>query len=285
MGQVRQVVESQDELGEGPCWSPVDARLYWFDIQGRRLNWHAPDGGEVGRCELPMRASAAAPRRAGGLLMATERGLAFFDPRSGEVDLRQPMDLGEGFRSNDGAMCVDGCFWWSTMDDDAGKRPGVIYRTCPDGFTEPLVEGIHIANSLGMSPDGSRLYLADTRKSTIWCLDPRDLSQRTVFASTAGQRGGPDGSAVDAEGYLWNAHWGEARVVRYAPDGRVDRVVEMPVEQPSCCCFGGSDRSILFVTTAWQGLSADARAKQPQAGNLFALEPGVRGLELPLFDG
>lgn len=285
MVDVRCVVDSQDKLGEGPCWSPREGRLYWFDIKGRKLNWHAPETGRSGRYDLPMRASAAAPRTAGGLLLATERGLAFFDPGSGETELRQPMDLGAGFRSNDAAMCVDGCFWWSSMDDDGGKRAGVIYRTCADGFTEPVIEGIHISNSLGMSPDGARLYLADTKLSTIWTYDPKDLSKRQVFATTKGQKGGPDGSAVDAEGFLWNAHWGEWKVVRYAPDGSIDRVIEMPVEQPSCCCFGGPDRSILFVSSAWDGLSEEARATQPLAGGLFALDPGVRGLDLPLFDG
>lgn len=284
MSQVRCVVESADVLGEGPCWSPREGRLYWFDIKGRRLHWLEPESGLSGRFDLPMRASAAVPRVAGGLLLATERGLAFFDPRSGEADLRQPMELGAGFRSNDGAMGVDGCFWWSTMDDDGGKRPGVVYRTCPDGFTEPVIEGIHIANSLAMSPDGKRLYLADTKLATIWTYDPKDLSRREVFATTKGQSGGPDGSAMDAQGFLWNAHWGEWKVVRYAPDGRVDRVIEMPVEQPSCCCFGGPAREVLFVTSAREGLSAEALSRQPQAGGLFAFDPGARGLELPLFD-
>jgi sugar lactone lactonase YvrE len=230
-----------------------------------------------------MRASAAAPREAGGLLLATERGLAFIDPRSGDVDLRQPMDLGPGFRSNDGVILPDGCFWWSSMDDDGGVRPGVIFRTCPDGFTEPLIEGIHIPNSLAMSPDRRRLYLADSRKQTIWAYDTADLSRREVFATVA--KGGPDGSCVDAEGFLWNAEWGAWRIVRYAPDGRIDRVVEMPVAQPSCCMFGGEDLATLYVTSAWEDLSDQARAKQPLAGGLFALEPGVKGLPLPLFAG
>ena len=283
MGAIRCIVESNDKLGEGPCWSPLDRRLYWFDIKGARLSWHAPADGGFGSYDLPMRASAAAPRRSGGLLLATERGLAFFDPRSGEVDLRQPMDLGEGFRSNDGVLLGDGCFWWSSMDDDGGRRPGVIFRTCPDGFTEPVIEGVHIANSLAMSPDRSRLYLADSIRRTIWTYDTADLSRREVFAKV--EKGGPDGSCVDAEGYLWNAEWGAWRVVRHAPDGGIDRVVELPVQQPSACMFGGEGLATLYVTSAWEDLSDDLRAAQPLAGNLFAFEPGVPGLPLPLFDG
>ena len=277
------VVNFADKLGEGPCWSPREGRLYWFDIKGARLSWLEPGSGRTGRYQLPMRASAAAPRAGGGLLLATERGLAFFDPRSGETELRQPMDLGPGFRSNDGVMLGDGCFWWSSMDDNGGRRPGVIYRTRPDGCTERVIEGIHIANSLAMSPDGVRLYLADSSKHCIWAHDTEDLSRRALFAKV--EKGGPDGSCVDAEGYLWNAEWGAWRVVRYAPDGRVDRILRTPVEQPSACMFGGADLDTLYITSAWEDLSEEARAKQPLAGGLFAVDVGVTGLPLPLFEG
>lgn len=283
MSDVRCVVRATDELGEGPCWSPRDGRLYWFDIKGSRLSWYQPQDDRSGGYDLPMRASAAAPRAGGGLLLATERGLAVFDPASGEVDLRQPMDLGPGFRSNDGVILGDGCFWWSSMDDNGGARPGVIFRTCPDGFTDRPICGIHIANSLAMSPDRKRLYLADTKKHVIWRFDPNDLSRREVFVDLEGYPGGPDGSAMDEEGFLWNAHWGRSQVVRYAPDGTVDRVVEVPVEQPSACAFGGHDLATLFITSACEDLSSEARAKQPLAGSLFAIEPGVKGLALPLF--
>lgn len=282
MSQIRCAVESADKLGEGPCWSPREGRLYWFDIKGRRLSWYEPQDGASGRYELPMRASAAAPTTSAKLLLATERGLAFFDPCSGGLELRQPMDLGDGFRSNDGVLLGDGGFWWSSMDDNEGERPGRIFRTGSDGFTEPVIEGIHIANSLAMSPDGRRLYLADSKKKTIWACDTSDLSRREVFAVTT--LGGPDGSCVDAEGFLWNAEWGASRLVRYAPDGRIDRIVETPVKQPSCCMFGGPDLSTLFFTSAWEYLAETAADRPPGAGDLYAFEPGVKGLPLPLFD-
>ena len=282
MTEVRVIAEVFDRLGEGPCWAAAEARLYWFDIKGSKLHWHAPQDGDCGAWPLPWRASAAAPRASGGLVLATERGLAFFDTRTGELDLRQPMNLGAGFRSNDGVMLGDGCFWWSSMDDDGGKRPGVIFRTCPDGSTEPVIGGIHIANSLAMSPDGRRVYLADSARQTIWAYDAADLSKREVFATVA--TGGPDGSCVDAEGCLWNAEWGAWRVVRHAPDGTVDRIIEMPVEQPSACMFGGPDLATLYITSAWEDLPDAVRVGQPHAGCLFACEPGVKGLPLPAFE-
>jgi sugar lactone lactonase YvrE len=285
MTSVRCVVEASDRLGEGPVWSAAEGRLYWFDIKGRRLAWYHPQTRTRGGFDLPLVASAAAPRRAGGLLMATEKGLGVFDPGEGTLEIVQPHDLEPGFRTNDGKIDPAGNFWWSTMDDDNGKRPGVVYRTDKAMQTTRALTGIHIPNTISVSPDGTRLYMADSRLQTIFVHDTADLGKLQVFAHTRGQPGSPDGSAVDSEGYLWNAQWGGSRVVRYAPDGAIDRIVEMPVEQPTSCAFGGGDFTTLYVTSAWDGLSPEARARQPLAGGLFAFDAGVKGLVLPLFEG
>ena len=192
-----------------------------------------------------MIASAAAPRAAGGLLLATEKGLAVFDPAEGTLEVIQAHEFEPGFRTNDGKIDPAGNFWWSTMDDNEGKRPGVVYRTDKSLETRKVLSGIHIPNTISVSPDGKRLYMADSRLQTIFAHDTADLTKLQVFAHTRGEPATPDGSAVDAEGYLWNAQWGGARVVRYAPDGRIDRIVEMPVEQPTSCASGakGSPRS------------------------------------------
>lgn len=282
---VRCVVEASDQLGEGPCWSPREGRLYWFDIKGKRLAWYEPQSQKRGAFDLPLRASAAAPREAGGLIVATEKGLAVVDTVAETLTLTQAVELEDGFRSNDGKIDVHGRFWWSVMDDDGGKRPGAVYRTGPDWKTYKVLSGIHIPNTIASSPDGETLYMADSQRQTIFAHSMLDVRRVREFAHTRGAAHTPDGSAVDAEGYLWNAQWGGWRVVRYAPDGRIDRVVRLPVEQPSSCAFGGPDLATLYVTSAWDELSAEERAQQPLAGGLFAFEPGVKGLPLPLFQG
>lgn len=283
------VVDSRDILGEGPVWDARSGRLFWFDIKGKRLHWYAPETGGSGEWELPLRCSAAAARARGGLIVACEAGLAEFDLESGVLSVINPLALGEGYRSNDGKIDVAGRFWWSSMDDDGGARPGALYCTGGDGFTEKVLDGLHIPNTISCSPEGDRLYIADSRLQTLFvhAMDPRTgaLSDPRVFADTKGSDGAPDGSAVDVEGYLWNAQWGAWRIVRYAPDGTIDRIVETPVEQPSSCAFGGSDLATLYVTSAREGLSEAALAGQPQAGGLFAFRPGVSGLTLPTFAG
>jgi sugar lactone lactonase YvrE len=229
-----------------------------------------------------------APMTGGGLILVTETGLATFDTATGVFDLVQPMTFEPGFRTNDGKIDVAGRLWWSTMDDNEGERTGALFRTDPDGTTRQVLDGIHISNTVSCSPDGKTMYFADSVLGLLWAfpiLSDGSLGERRVFASTKGERGAPDGSAVDAEGYVWNAQWGAWRIVRFAPDGRVDRIVEFPVEKVSSCIFGGPDLRTMYVTTANENLDAAGRAAQPLAGNLFAFDPGVAGLPLPTFDG
>ncbi len=108
------------------------------------------------------------------------------------------------------------------------------------------------------------------------------MSGKRVFA-TSSAPAFPDGSTIDAEGFLWNAEFNGGRVVRYAPDGRTDRIIEVPTHRPTCCALGGPDLDVLYITTASQQMSADELARQPLAGSLLAVEVGVRGLVEPRF--
>ena len=284
---VRQV-RSNDVLGEGPCWHAADARLYWFDIKGRRLCWFTPGAGDHGEWALPVIASAAAPWGPGRLVTATDKGLGSIDTATGALEILAPLQLPQGVRTNDGKIDVRGRFWWSSMDDHHGERPGAIFRTDPDGTTHRVLDGIHIANTISGTSDGKQLYLADSRLGTMWTFDVDDagvLGGRRELFNLKGEAGAPDGSALDAEGYLWNAQWGAWRIVRYAPDGAVDRIFPVPVQQPTSLAFGGPDLSTLYLTSARDGLSEEALAGQPDAGSLFAFNPGVRGLALPDFTG
>ena len=147
----------------------------------------------------------------------------------------------------------------------------------PDARVSVHKAKIGISNTLAWSPDRCRMYFADTLANTIWVYDydpaTRNIAnERPFFQDFA--RGRPDGSAVDVEGYLWNCRYGGAGIARIAPDGRIDRVVEMPVQNITTCIFGGPDRKTLFVTTA----SAGAAPGDRLAGGLFAIQTAVGGL-------
>lgn len=281
------IVDCHCLLGESPSWSTAEQALYWVDIRGSRLHRFEPASGDLREWRLPWLASAVAPATRGRLALATSIGVGVFDPADGSFEVLAELDRDRpGNRPNEGKCDRHGRFWVGTMDDTEEVAAGRLYRIDPDGGKHCLVEGVGISNTLAWSPDDRTLYFADTMAGTIYAYDhdpiTGDIANRRRFADTHDATGGPDGSCIDAEGYLWNCQWDGARVARYAPDGRLDRVVEMPVPRPTSCCFGGPGLDTLYVTSARIGLDDEARIRAPDSGALFAFRPGVRGIaEVP----
>ena len=282
--QAEIVVDGKNELGEGVVWSSAHGEVQWTDIFGRRFWTYSPSDGATRSVALPDRLACFAPLGGTSLLAGFAGGLEVFDLKSGA---RRPIAAIEPDRPttrvNDGKLDRRGRLVFGTMDEaPSGARPiGQVYGY--EGGTSPraLVSGVRIANSIAFSPDGRRMYFADTPTKIIRCydydLDSGDLSGERTFATVEGP-GFPDGSTVDADGCLWNAEWGGGRVVRYTPDGRVDRAVALPCSQVTCCAFGGARLDRLYVTTARIGLDAAALAREPHAGALFVIDAGVTGL-------
>lgn len=290
MTEIRVVAQTHDILGEVPMWDEASQRLWWTDIEGRVLRRVDPVTGSIDSWQMPERLGSYALRVAGGLVCAFESGFAFFDPEDGEVDwIAKPEAHIPRNRFNDGKTDRKGRFWAGTMDDRLSERTGALYRLDPDLSWHQMEEGIGITNALCWSPDDTIFYLADTMVQEIWAYkfnsEHGDIADRRMLASTIDQPGQPDGSTVDAEGFIWNAQWDGWRLVRYAPDGRIDRTVELPVQKPTSVIFGGPDLSVLFVTTAIWDLKAEALQEQPLAGALLALDVGVAGLPETRFAG
>jgi len=290
MEQVHCVVEARNTLGEVPVWDIAEQALYWVDIENALLQRLTPATGAVDRWTFPERICAFALRQAGGLVVALASGFAFFDPARGTIErLATPEAHIPRNRFNDGKCDRRGRFWAGTMDDQLRERTGALYRFDPDGSCHRMASGIGISNSLAWSPDDRTFYFADTMQREVYAydfdLEAGTIDNRRVFTDMDGQPGTPDGSTVDTEGYLWNAQWDGWRLVRYAADGRVDRVVDLPVQKPTSCIFGGRDLRTLYVTSAVWDLSPDALADQPWAGGLLALDVGVAGLPETRFAG
>jgi sugar lactone lactonase YvrE len=270
-----------DMLGEGPLWHPIRKRLFWFDITGRRLRWLDPESACDGAIELPEMCSAAAWMAGEALLVAGESGLHRLETGSGTMRRVAAFPHADPrLRGNDGRCDPWGRFWIGTMGRAAEPALGALYRYNPGGDLEILRRGITVPNSLAFSPDRRRAYFADSPERVIRVLDldagsGAVLGER-VFARIA-PPAVPDGSAVDAAGFLWNAEWDGGRVVRYDPEGGVDRVVPLPVPRPTCPAFGGDGLCTLFVTTARWGLSDAALSAAPLSGCLFAAPVEVEG--------
>jgi L-arabinonolactonase len=276
------VISVSNTLGEGVLWDETQQQLWWTDIQERLLYRYTPASRALQRSSLPERlCSFGFVEDSDALIAAFESGFALYQPTSGHLEwLARPPHAAERMRFNDGRVDRQGRFWVGSMVEGEGEPQGKLYclsgRHCAVHLT-----GVAISNSICFSPAGDRLYFADTPHATIlrFDLNPANgvLSNRQVFARTP-PGALPDGSNVDVEGHLWNAHWGGGRVVRYAPDGQISATIEVPCSQPTCIAFGGPQLDWLFVTSARQDLDTAALNRQSQAGHVFVYRVAVAGI-------
>lgn len=291
MNDVRCVLRARALVGENPRWNPVDQALWWADIYAPSLNRFDPKTGENRSYKLPERIGCFAFTRRGRIIAGLETCIAFIDldpsvtlTRLFALNPNQP-----GYRFNDGRCDMDGRFWaGSILEGLAGGRVGALHRYDPDGTCRKMVDALICANGLAFSPDGKTMYHSDSRLDVVWAWDldraTGSIANQRVFQQMDIQEGRPDGAACDAEGGYWICHVGAWRVARYTPDGKIDRVIGLPIQRPTACTFGGPDLATLYVTSATQPLSDTVLAKQPLAGSLFAIDHlGVRGLPEPAF--
>jgi sugar lactone lactonase YvrE len=279
-------------LGEGPIWSERDERLYYVDIVGKSIHAYRPArGGRAAAHEswqLDAFTGSLAECRSGGLLATQRDRLVRFDPARGLASLEEVVVL-EGDRPanrlNDGKTDAAGRFWVGSMQHDEKANNGRLWCVTADGKARAVRDGIGVSNSISFDPARGRMYFADSMAKLIehTALDAAGMPTTwRPFART--EKGGPDGSCVDAAGRLWNAEWGAHRVVCYAPTGEIERVVEMPVSRPSCPAYGGPRLRTLFVTSARYLMSPGEDRTDLDAGSLYAITlDDVEGVPANLF--
>jgi len=269
-------------------WHPARQELFFFDIKEETL-YAANAAGEITNQWLfNENVAAAAIVDDNTLVLAAETGLKGFDIATGGIAPIVGIEASNGeTRTNDSRVHPSGAFWIGTMGKNETNPIGAVYHY-RDGVLSTLKSNVSIPNATCFSPDGTIAYWSDTPTRQIMqcATDPATglpIGEWTLFADVSDHRGVPDGAVVDSEGYLWNARWGGNCVVRHAPDGSIDRIVELPVSQVTCPAFGGADLKTMFITTAKTGLSAEQRANEPHAGSVFAVDVDVAGLaETPI---
>lgn len=217
------------------------------------------------------------------LVFADSSGFGSLDLQSGEITRMADPESGVlGNRFNDGKVDRAGRLWAGTIDDKCVRDSGSLYRLNLDGSVHRMASGFICSNGLGWSPDNTTLYFTDSMARTIWAyefdLRSGTIGERRVFARLAASDGVPDGLTVDSEGYVWSAIWDGWRLIRYSPNGSIEREVTMPVQRPSSCMFGGPELNILYVTSACVELKWSELKRGPLAGALFALKCEVAGL-------
>ena len=286
------LLDVKTELGEGPLWDVEEQRLYWIDSFGKRVFRCTADGREIRAWDVPERIGSMALRSRGGAVLSLANGFHFLDFRTGETQLIvDPEPDKPGNRLNDGKVDRRGRFVAGSMDMNEDGPNGSLYRLDADLSLHKLDSGIICSNGPCWSPDDSTFYFSDTWSGEIWAYDydieTGNVSNRRAFTKLDMSTGGAaDGSTVDAEGFLWNAQVYDGKLIRYAPDGTVDRVIDMPVKKVTSVNFGGPDLDILYVTSMSKPPLPRFPKDGVQGGSLFAIHDlGVRGTPEPRFGG
>jgi D-xylonolactonase len=285
----RLVVPAGAILGEGPVWHTHEQALYWLDIKGLRVHRYTPATDEATSWTVPFRIGSLAPRQAGGFVGGSEHGLMAINA---DFTLFEPIAHPEadqpGNRANDGKVDPHGRFWMGTIDDAEERAIGSLYRFDADGRWERVDGGYHVTNGPAFSPDGRTMYHNDSALQTIYRFDVAhdgSASNRRILAQFSDGDGYPDGMTVDASGCLWVAFWDGWCVRRLSPSGEIMLKIDLPIQRPTSCAFGGAALDQLYITSASIDLDESALSDQPGAGGLFVVEPGVRGIAAPSFAG
>ena len=276
------ICKTENLLGECVLWDHRTQRLQWTDIESSCLwRWDMTNAAPQ-RFELPERLGSFALTPDPEIYLgAFENGFARFSPIKATFEMRAPVTQATPhLRMNDGRTDRSGAFWAGSMAEAEGPSLGSLWRYDGGDAASAHLHDIRIPNSLCWNGAGDIMYFADSPRNTIWAYDfdaaMGPVGDPRIFAQTPPGIH-PDGSCIDAEDCLWNAQWGGGEIVRYRPDGSIERRLALPVSQPSCVAFAGPNLDQLCITTARVDLDGDALSLQPLAGALLVYQMDVTG--------
>lgn len=281
---IRVLVDCKNILGEGPLWDVQEQRLYWIDSFGNKVFRCTEHGTEVQEWYVPSNIGSMALREKGGAIISLQTGFHALDFKTGETSLiHDPEAHLPGTRLNDGKVDRQGRFLAGSMDRNEEGPNGALYRLDTDLSVHKLEGGIICSNGPCWSPDGRTFYFTDTWSGEISAYDYDTAtgtpSNKRSFASFKDIGGGPDGATVDVEGYVWSAAVYSGQIVRFAPDGTIDRIIKTPVLKVTSVMFGGPNLDVMYVTSMARPPLPRFPEDGPMAGHLFAIHGlGVKGI-------
>ena len=290
--RIEVLVDVKTTLGEGPLWDVDEQRLYWIDSSDGRVFRCTEDGREVRAWDVPQKIGSMALRKSGGAVVSLQSGFHLLDFDSGDCELIvDPEPDKPNNRLNDGKVDKRGRFVAGSMDTMEEGPNGALYRLDPDLSLHTLDTGIIVSNGPCWSPDGDTFYFADSWTGEIWAYDYDQetgaASNRRTFTAVDTSRGGAaDGATADSEGCVWSALVYDSKLVRYTPDGEIERVIDMPVKKVTSVMFGGRNLDVLFVTSMAKPPLPRFPGDGVLRGSLFAIHDlGITGVPEPRFAG
>ena len=278
------VLNAKAQLGEGAIWHSDTHRLYWIDIEGRKLHYYTPASGESHTIDVEERIGTVVPAEEGRVLVALQNGIFELDIASESLTfIANPLEGMADMRLNDGKCDPAGRLWVGGMHLSVEPEAASLYRLDTDRTIERMLNNITISNGIAWSLNYQTMYYIDTPTGYVqsfdYAISTGTIANHRVVITVPEDMGKPDGMTIDEEGMLWIAHWGGGSVGRWHPEtGELLQKVEVPAPQVTSCAFGGHHLDTLYITTAREGLSNEQLTSYPHSGGLFSIEPGVKGI-------
>lgn len=278
---LKNILTARARLGECPLWNPADQLLYWVDIYNHRVHQFDPVTQHDRYFDVGDVVGPIAPAGRDRLIIAQRDRLAFLQTQTGEVTPILTVEADKPHnRFNDGKCDPQGRFWFGSISQVPHQAN--LYRYAPDGSLQLMEIELTNSNGLGWSPDGKTFYLTDSQHHRIYAYDfdgtTGDIKNRRTLIDLSDAAFEPDGLTIDSEGHIWSAMWNGWCIIRFDPDGREVLRVDLPVQCPTSCTFGGEHLTDLYITTASVGLSQQEIEQGFYAGDLFRLQTDIAGL-------
>lgn len=281
MVQLEYLKEISSTLGEGPTYNEEENTLYWTDIKEHKIHAYSLDTKKVKSYQFTKEIGSFVFTNENKILATSNDGFEYLDLEIEKMNaLLDPEDHLPNNRFNDGKCDAYGRYFAGTMDNNEEEVTGSLY--CYDGKNiEKKESDLSISNGLGWNMDSSKFYLTDTIRRIIYVYDydlkTSTMSNKKIFAKIKDEDGYPDGLCVDSQNHIWSAHYMGWKITRYAPDGNIERIIDLPVPNITCCAFGEKDFKTLFITTAKKGMSKKELKDAPLSGHVFTLKTDIVG--------
>ena len=275
-------------MAEGPCWSVRENGLYWVDIPSQELHFSTFEG-PVKSWLFEQKISAVVEAKNGGLILILAKEVIHFHQITGKITPLFSIDTDiASNRSNDAKCDPWGNLWIGTMDDNEINSSGRLHIISSYSPPKVMLDNIGISNTLAWDQNRNIFYFADSKAGEIYKIpymlenNIPQLGKREIFIKETELNIAPDGSTIDSEGFLWNAKWDGNKVVRYAPNGDIDHIIEVPAANVTSCCFGGIGNNHLFITTALDDPNMEC-GNEGMDGFVYVIELSINGVETSLY--
>ena len=288
---LKNIFNTQAELGEGPFWNSRAQQLGWVNILEGELHFLNPQSGDDQFVRFNEYIGFAVPRVNGDILVGLQRGIASYNLTGAQLSwIAQPEKDKAGNRFNDGKCSPDGRLFAGTMAVDEHAEAGALYRLDKNLSMQKVIAPVSISNGLAWSPEMNTLYYIDTPTRNVvafeYNFDNGSIKNPKIVVTIPAEAGWPDGMTIDAEGMLWIALWNGAKIIRYNPgNGKKISEISLPALNVTSCAFGGPDLTNLYVTSAWKGMNPEQRKQFPGSGDIFEIETKIQGIPLHIFQG